>query len=60
MKKPQICNTNVAICEDCEHWEPIPFHHKGGECIPKSAVPVVVSCITPDFAGKLYKVLVNA
>ena len=60
MKKPQLCNANVVICEDCEHWEPIPFHNRGGECIPKSTVPLVMLSITPDFVGELGKVLVNS
>ena len=24
---------HVEYCEDCEDWEPIPFHDKGGECL---------------------------
>jgi hypothetical protein len=32
---------NVEICENCRNWEPIPFHDKGGECIP----PVEVSMV---------------
>lgn len=50
MKRPDICRMNVEICEDCQHWEPIPFHDKGGECIPmveepavRLSVPVLVS-----------------
>ncbi len=59
MKKPQLCNANVVICEDCEHWEPIPFHHRGGECIPKSTVPLVTLSI-PDLVSELERVPVNS
>jgi hypothetical protein len=59
MKKPQSCNANAIICEDCEHWEPIPFHHRGGECIPKSTATMVMQSI-PELVGELDKVLVNA
>jgi hypothetical protein len=24
---------HIEYCEDCEDWEPIPFHDKGGECL---------------------------
>jgi len=41
MKKPDVCMMNVEICENCRNWEPIPFHDKGGECIPPVEVPVV-------------------
>ena len=41
MRKPDICMMNVEICENCRNWEPIPFHDKGGECIPRVEVPVV-------------------
>ncbi len=34
MKKPDTCLMKVEKCEDCRNWEPIPFHHRGGECIP--------------------------
>jgi len=40
MRKPDICMMNVEICENCRNWEPIPFHDKGGECIPPVEVPV--------------------
>ena len=60
MRKPQLCNANVVICEDCEHWEPIPFHHRGGECIPKSTVPMAALFINVDSANTLEKVLVRA
>ncbi len=59
MKKPQFCNAHVVICENCEHWEPIPFHHRGGECIPKSTVPLVTLSI-PDLVSEPGKVLVNS
>jgi hypothetical protein len=41
MKRPDMCRMNVEICENCRNWEPIPFHDKGGECIP----PVEVSMV---------------
>ena len=42
MKKPDVCMMNVEICENCRNWEPIPFHDKGGECIPPlEEAPVV-------------------
>jgi len=42
MKRPELCLlSKVEICENCQHWEPIPFHHRGGECIPRVEVPVV-------------------
>ena len=41
MKKPDMCKVNVEICENCRNWEPIPFHDRGGECIPLEAVPVM-------------------
>lgn len=34
MKRPDTCMIKVEKCEDCKCWEPIPFHHRGGECIP--------------------------
>ena len=40
MKKPVICLMKVEKCEDCQHWEPIPFHDKGGECIPLVELPI--------------------
>ena len=40
MKRPDVCMMNVEICENCRNWEPIPFHDKGGECIPPGEVPV--------------------
>jgi hypothetical protein len=39
MKRPDVCRVNVEICENCRNWEPIPFHHNGGECIPPLEVP---------------------
>ena len=34
MRRPVSCLLReVKNCEDCEHWEPIPFHFKGGECL---------------------------
>ena len=41
MKRPDVCRMNVEICESCRNWEPIPFHDKGGECIPLEEVPVM-------------------
>jgi hypothetical protein len=41
MKRPDMCRMNVEICENCRNWEPIPFHDKGGECIPVTEVPVM-------------------
>ena len=43
MKRPELCVMKVEKCEDCEYWEPIPFHDKGGECIPPVEVPVMRS-----------------
>ena len=43
MKKPDVCMMNVEICEDCPNWEPIPFHDKGGECIPLAEALVLRS-----------------
>ena len=40
MKRPELCQMNVKICEDCRYWEPIPFHDEGGACIPPVEVPV--------------------
>ena len=40
MRKPDVCMMNVDICENCRNWEPIPFHDKGGECIPPEEAPV--------------------
>ena len=34
MRRPVQCLLrDVKNCEDCKHWEPIPFHCKGGECL---------------------------
>lgn len=42
MKRPELCTmSKVEKCEDCVNWEPIPFHDKGGECIPPVEVMVV-------------------
>ncbi len=41
MKRPDMCRVNVEICENCRNWEPIPFHHNGGECIPPVEVSVI-------------------
>jgi len=41
MKRPDICLMKVEKCEDCRNWEPIPFHHKGGECIPPEEMPAI-------------------
>ncbi len=41
MKRPDVCRVNVEICENCRNWEPIPFHHNGGECIPPLEAPAV-------------------
>jgi hypothetical protein len=41
MKRPELCLMKVEKCEDCKYWEPIPFHDKGGECIP----PVEMSMV---------------
>ena len=38
MKRPDVCMMKVEKCEDCKCWEPIPFHHRGGECIPPAEV----------------------
>lgn len=38
MRRPELCSANVAKCEDCKHWEPIPFHDKGGVCISSEDV----------------------
>jgi osmotically-inducible protein OsmY len=38
MKRLQQCKMNVEICEDCKHWEPIPFHHNGGICMSEVAI----------------------
>jgi hypothetical protein len=43
MKRPDMCRMDVEICENCRNWEPIPFHDKGGECIPPVEVPVMRS-----------------
>ena len=43
MRKPDVCMMNVDICENCRNWEPIPFHDKGGECIPPVEAPVLRS-----------------
>jgi len=39
MKRPDVCMMKVEKCEDCKCWEPIPFHHRGGECIPADEMP---------------------
>jgi len=39
MKRPDVCMMKVEKCEDCKCWEPIPFHHRGGECIPTDEMP---------------------
>ena len=41
MRRPRLCSASVAKCEDCEQWEPIPFHDKGGVCVSSEYVPVV-------------------
>ncbi len=33
MAKPEKCKMHVKHCENCEDWEPIPFHDKGGLCL---------------------------
>ena len=58
MKKPTQCHINVEICEDCRHWEPIPFHDRGGECIPRVEVPVI-RLLDPVPVSNPEKVLVN-
>jgi osmotically-inducible protein OsmY len=40
MKKLQQCRVNVKICEDCQHWEPIPFHLNGGICMSEREISV--------------------
>jgi len=41
MRRPEVCLMKVEKCEDCWYWEPIPFHDRGGECIPPAEVPMV-------------------
>jgi hypothetical protein len=58
MKRPDICLMKVEKCEDCKYWEPIPFHHKGGECIPpEEETEVKIFVHTP--MGNLSKVPVK-
>ena len=33
MIKPDKCRMHVQCCENCEDWEPIPFHVEGGLCL---------------------------
>jgi hypothetical protein len=33
MIKLGTCRMHVKYCEDCEDWEPIPYHNKGGVCL---------------------------
>jgi hypothetical protein len=40
MRRPGLCFlSHVENCEDCECWEPIPFHDRGGECVPRLKRP---------------------
>ena len=38
MNRPALCKMQVEHCEHCAHWEPIPFHHKGGMCLAKGGM----------------------
>ncbi len=44
---------HVEYCEDCEDWEPIPFHDKGGVCL-RHRMPMGRQ-ITPDFLRRAAK-----
>ena len=39
MVKPDRCPMQVKCCEECRHWEPVPFHDKGGFCSLKGGMP---------------------
>lgn len=59
MKRPELClMSKVENCEDCVNWEPIPFHDRGGECIPLEEV-TVVKLVTPVALSSLGKVPVK-
>ena len=36
MRKPKQCRMHVQHCDNCEDWEPIPFHSEGGLCLRRS------------------------
>ncbi|MGB2884440.1 MAG: hypothetical protein WBC47_02510 [Dehalococcoidia bacterium] len=54
MIKPETCRMHVEYCEDCEDWEPIPFHNEGGVCL-RHRVPVRRQ-LTPDFLRRAAKI----
>jgi hypothetical protein len=31
------CGRTCSRCTDCSEWEPIPFHHRGGVCMVRTA-----------------------
>jgi hypothetical protein len=31
------CGRTCSRCTDCSEWEPIPFHHRGGVCMERTA-----------------------
>jgi len=33
MRRQGLCSANAAKCDDCKHWEPMPFHNNGGACV---------------------------
>ena len=39
MVKPDRCPMHVKCCEECRHWEPVPFHDRGGFCSLKGERP---------------------
>ena len=39
MLKPERCQMKVECCEQCGHWEPVPFHDRGGVCLLRRKAP---------------------
>ena len=33
----RTCGRTCSRCTDCSEWEPIPFHHRGGVCMARTA-----------------------
>ena len=42
-EKLERCIKNVKNCGNCEYWEPIPFHHKGGVCMWRKTLNIAPS-----------------
>ena len=55
MLKPKLCPMHVECCEQCQNWEPIPFHDDGGVCLARGEMSMR-RLSTPDFPDRSAKV----